>query len=179
MMTLTPMPIASPVIFLDLDGVVTRNEGATTEDRVRPACTARLDALVRRTGARVVVSSSWRITCTPERIRRYLASAGYTGAIDSATPVLPEHTRGAEIRAWLDAHPGEASAFVILDDWPLDEFAGMLVHLVQTDYDAGLTDDDCARAEAILETQRVRVARRVFLAAHAALPRTAAATVAS
>ena len=175
-MPLQPRP--RPTLFLDCDGVIARVlPGATAIDRLLPACVARLDGLVRATGCRVVLSSTWRTTATPLVMQGYLAHHGYRGTVDDATPVLAGSTRGGEIRAWLDAHPGEVDGYVILDDWPASEFPGLLGHLVQTDGDACLTDADCARVVAMFAAQRVEAARRVFMAAHAALPRTVATRV--
>lgn len=148
------MHSAPPVIFADMDGVLATSSTAPAIERLRPACVARFDGLVRRTRARVVISSTWRESCAPVHLRGFLAHHGYTGTVDSVTPILRGHTRGAEIRAWLDAHGAWGSPFVILDDWPYDEFGGLIDRFVQTDYDAGLTDEDCARAERLLAVQR-------------------------
>ena len=175
-MPLQPRP--RPTLFLDCDGVIADPiPGATAIERLRPACVARFDGLVRATGCRVVLSSTWRMTGTPAVMRGYLAHHGYRGTVDSATPVLDGSTRGGEIRAWLDAHPGEVDRYVALDDWPASEFAGMVGHLVQTDGDACLTDADCAKVVAMFAAQRAEASRRVFMAAHAALPRTVATRV--
>jgi hypothetical protein len=157
------MHSAPPVIFADMDGVLATSSTAPAIERLRPVCVRRFDGLVKRTGARVVISSTWRESCAPVHLRAYLAHHGYTGGVDSVTPILKGHTRGAEIRAWLDAHDAWGCPFVVLDDWPFCEFAGLLDRLVQTEYDAGLTDEDCARAERLLAAQRETV--RVYVPA--------------
>ena len=168
-------PCYLPTLFLDMDGVVADpTPGATALDRLRPACVARLDALVTAAGCRVVLSSTWRQTFTPRGLCAVLALRGYRGTVDDATPLLDGVTRGAEIRAWLDAHPGEVDGYVVLDDWPASEFAGMVGHLVTTDHDAGLTDRDVERAVALFASQRVEAARRAFMAGHEATARRAA-----
>ena len=53
--------------------------------------------------------------------------------------------RGDDITAWFNRHPGEYS-YVILDDD--DDMDGHMEHLVQTEFDAGLTEekaDECIR----------------------------------
>ena len=175
--TLTVMPLQPrprPTLFLDCDHVIADpTPGATAFDRLRPACVARLDGLVTATGCRVVLSSTWRQTFTPRSLCAVLAQRGYRGTVDDATPLLAGVTRGAEIRAWLDAHPGEVDGYVVLDDWPASEFAGMVGHLVTTDPDAGLTDHDVARVVAMFAAQRVESARRAFMAGHEATARRA------
>jgi len=148
-----------PVLFLDFDGVIADASQAPPLERLRPACVLRLDRLVRDLGARVVVSSTWRTSTPPEVLRGYLAHHGYTGEVDSVTPVLKGWTRGEEIRVWLSAHNAWSAPFVILDDWPLPEFTGLHDRLVSTEYDAGLTDADCERAVQMIETQRAPVRR--------------------
>ena len=64
------------VIFLDFDGVL-RSRDSLDGDSFDPAAIARLTAIVRRTGALVVISSSRRIGRTVEDLRRVLASAGF------------------------------------------------------------------------------------------------------
>ncbi|WP_232628378.1 HAD domain-containing protein [Methylobacterium sp. Leaf118] len=54
---------ARPTIYLDVDGVVTTvgYQRRAGKDRLNPAQVARVAALVRAFGARVVVSSTWRV----------------------------------------------------------------------------------------------------------------------
>jgi hypothetical protein len=150
-----------PVLFLDMDGVVADASNAPPLTRLRPACVRRLDTLVHDLGARVVISSTWRETTPPAALRSYLAHHGYRGDVDSVTPILKGHTRGEEIRMWLSAHGAWSAPFVILDDWPLAEFAGLHDRLVSTEYDAGLTDADCERAVRLVAEQRRPVVRHV------------------
>lgn len=151
--------MTAPVLFLDFDGVIADASTAPPLERLRPACVLRLDRLVRDLGARVVVSSTWRTSTPPAVLRGYLAHHGYTGDVDSVTPVLAGWTRGEEIRMWLSAHGMWHAPSVILDDWPLTEFAGLHDRLVSTEYDAGLTDADCERAARLIEAQRTPVRR--------------------
>ena len=151
--------MTAPILFNDMDGVLADASQAHPTVRLRPACVRHFDKLVADLGARVVVSSTWRETTPPAVLRDYLAHHGYSGEIDSVTPILKGWTRGAEIRAWLHAHDAWGAPFVILDDWPLAEFAGLHDRLVSTDYAAGLTDADCERAVRLVEAQRAPVRR--------------------
>lgn len=164
--------MSAPVVFLDIDGVcnhrrlyaeLSGKRGQTEPaDWLDPACVARVDALCARTGAVVVISSSWReYLQTHERVAEVLASRGLTARVVDGTPRLIDmvalaaadpataETRWTEVRAWLDAHP-EVTRWVILDDcdWPGFPPA----RFVRTDIRVGITDDDAERAARVLES---------------------------
>jgi hypothetical protein len=144
------------VIFLDFDGVlnVDTDEPDTsgelwTERWLDERLVGRLAHLVAQSGARVVISSSWRQRRTLAELEAMLALRGYGGGVHSVTPRLPrpaegEHlVRASEIAAWLDAH-AEVSAFVILDDDR--DFGPLTARHVRTDSAVGLTEEDVRRA---------------------------------
>ena len=141
------------VIFLDIDGVLNSapflGEGADLpwEAMIDPRAVARLNALVRATGAAIVVSSSWRCHVPLARIARILGDHGFDGEIIGATPRRPS-SRGAEIQAWLDEAADGPDAFVILDD--VSDMGPLTPHLVLTSFDEGLLDAHVADAAARL-----------------------------
>lgn len=152
--------VLTPVLFLDVDGVLNSERWWASmppppnppPQWVDPACVARLDALARETGARLVLSSSWRLILGVEKTGAALASRGLSAPLAGETPVRThdgaEADRWGEIRAWLDLHP-EVTRWAIVDDLPL---AGVPDgRLVQTSIAVGLTDEDCARLRAVLE----------------------------
>lgn len=101
------------VLFLDVDGVLnsatwfaSQPPMAVTE--VDATAVRRIQRIVAQTGAKVVLSSSWRHQ--PELVAQ-LRAAGVP--IDDMTP--RSENRGDEIRAWLLGHP-EVTTFAILDD---------------------------------------------------------------
>ena len=111
----------------------------------------RLRDIVERTGAQLVLSSTWRITDLPilqlthdalkaefERVRCPLWF--------DTTPYLPSTKRWQEINAWLILH--DVEDFIILDDWGEDEFRPMMDHLVKCDARFGLTKE---RAELAIQ----------------------------
>lgn len=127
----------------------------------------RLNAITDRTGAKIVISSTWRRARHPEdasptaRMRRILGLHGATGDVIGVTPSLLEEIpcanpdgssawfakpRGLEIQAWLDAHP-EVTSFVILDD--NSDMAYLGHRLVQTTWERGLQDEHVAAACAL------------------------------
>jgi HAD domain in Swiss Army Knife RNA repair proteins len=101
------------IIFLDIDGVL--NSDKTPNPRKFPYIVdkkllRRLKKLLKRTNAKVVLSSSWR--CDPVG----LLAAKYWGVpfID-VCPDKPRSPRGKEMLEWLADHP-KATRFAIIDD---------------------------------------------------------------
>jgi hypothetical protein len=146
------------VVFLDFDGVLNnftliRADGRPL-DRLDPGAVARLDAIVTRSGAKVVISSSWRVHRSLDDLRALLAELGFSGEVIDRTPELPSDpymdpfiTRGREIQAWIDAQSEPLESYVILDDAYLEEAAQFLV---KTETEAGLLDEHVALALEIL-----------------------------
>lgn len=150
------------VIFLDFDGVLNswafaRRTGAKGLLGLDPEAVTHLNAIVERTGADVVVSSSWRLIHKRAKLRGRLAEVGFKGRLRDVTPNLRTTLidRSDEIRAWLDHHNVRASAgfgeavstFVILDDGGDADIPG---HFVRTTFEEGLTAEHVEAAVAIL-----------------------------
>jgi HAD domain in Swiss Army Knife RNA repair proteins len=101
------------VIFLDIDGVL--NCDATPNPRKFPyvidkKLLARLKRLLERTGAKVVLTSSWRV----DPIGR-LAARHWGLPVFDCAPDLPKKTRRDEVLSWLADHP-KVTCFAIVDD---------------------------------------------------------------
>jgi HAD domain in Swiss Army Knife RNA repair proteins len=139
------------IIFSDVDGVL--NTRRTPNPRkfpyvADPKLVARLHAVLERTGAQIVRTSTWRYDPAG------LFSARHWGIpfID-ITPDLPKEPRRNEILAWLRDHPG-VTRFAVLDDeddeldgLPLFQpsaVMGLTEQMAQglVDYLAGSTDQD-------------------------------------
>jgi len=145
------------IIFLDIDGVL--NCRKTPNPRgfpyvIDPLLRGRFDTLLKRTGASVVLSSTWRYDPAG------LFSAQHWGVpfID-ITPDMPKRPRGDEIREWLRLHPG-TTRFLVIDDED-DGLDGL--PLFQPRSRDGLTDALCARAAAYLEGTTHQDMRRTRL----------------
>lgn len=113
------MSTAVKIIFLDIDGVLNSTETAPQPREgvaawLDPRNVAALNLVIERTGALLVVSSSWRLTTPLSQLRQALNEAGCIGVVLDVTPELPLG-RGGEIQAWLDQNPS-TTAWVILDD---------------------------------------------------------------
>ena len=101
------------VIFLDIDGVL--NCKTTRNPRklpcvVDPKLLRRFKRLIERTGAKVVLSSTWRYDPAG------LFSAKHFGVpYIGVTPDMPKRPRRDEVLAWLSDHP-RVKRFVVIDD---------------------------------------------------------------
>lgn len=136
------------LIFLDVDGVLnTPFQWETGSDRLDPGCVLRLHRLVRATDAHVVLSSSWRLMHRLDDVRH---RTGLGDRLIGATPDLVWEPRGMEIAAWLKRLHARSVGrpFVILDDD--NDMVHLLPHLVQTDFNVGLTAENVADAIAHL-----------------------------
>jgi hypothetical protein len=138
-------------LFLDFDGVLNSHRYLYSNRRpagmefkgnehlmLDPAAVARVNRIIEATGAKVVISSSWRHGWPLERIREILAARAFVGDIIGITPDAPQGVRGDEIAQWLDEHPG-VTKFVAIDD-DTDDSLIMKHHLVKTMFAYGLQD---------------------------------------
>jgi len=119
----------------------------------------RVQWLVEKTDASVVISSSWRHGHSIPAMQGLLAYHGFTGPILDVTPIsvptpagFSNPLRGHEIQAWLDLHP-EVERFVILDDDT--DMAHLSEYLVRTDFAVGLTEEKALEALFILEAASI------------------------
>lgn len=106
-----------------------------------------LKFIVDNTGAAIVVSSTWRLSHSPQAIQQMLRLYGLEAEVIDRT-LRMFGPRGEEIDQWLNAHP-EVDAYVILDD-STDMLASQLGNFVQTDDYVGLTRVDAVKAVEIL-----------------------------
>jgi hypothetical protein len=123
------------VIFLDIDGVLNCKE--TPNPRkfpyvVESKLQRRLLRLLQRTGADIVLSSTWRYD--PIGL---LAARHFRIPFIGVTPDLPKKPRRDEITAWLRKHP-KVDRYIIIDDED-DELDDL--PLFQPSNTTGLTND--------------------------------------
>jgi len=130
------------IVFLDIDGVLNSHawfeenhpNNHHPEGHLSPHHIAELNRVVSVTGAKVVVSSTWRMGWIIGEIQRMLSDKGFQGTLVGMTPVRNRLCRGDEIQEWLDGRNVEA--FVIVDDD--SDMGSLLDHLVQTNFSTGL-----------------------------------------
>lgn len=140
------------IIFLDFDGVITTYKSGYSID---PEKVKLLLELVEKTGAKIVISSSWRshnIETTKEKL-------GNLSFMEHVIDVTPRFTvrdydgdywsvpRGMEINYWLNKH--DVDNYVILDD-ERDMLIDQKKHFVHTDTYKGLSEKDICKAVKIL-----------------------------
>jgi hypothetical protein len=138
------------IVFLDFDGVLNSHVFLTESVRDRegewdgnehkmldPKAVSRVNAVLERTGARVVISSSWRHGWPIERLKEILTAAGFVGEVIDYTPRYGKD-RGHEIDEWLQDHDEGHDPFVILDDD--SDMSHMTKHLVKTAFAHGILD---------------------------------------
>ncbi len=159
------------VIFLDIDGVLNTYDTRKTVagyNFVEDNLVQMLKQLVARTGAKLVLSSTWRegwaMIEHPEEfpkvsqadIRLFEALREklqeYGMELTDYTPIFG--TRGQEIDYWLQHGAQEpVEAFVILDDMSGRELRPHSRYLVQTGMSSGLMQHHIEKAVAILNAE--------------------------
>src|SRR5262249_44446091 len=110
------------------EGVVLVGGEFDATESIDPSCVELLNRLVSESGARVVLSSSWRCLFGLERTQRSLRGKGFAGVLSDATVRLIGSPRHAEIRYYLAGFPGVPN-FVVLDDAP-EAGSGMGKHFI-------------------------------------------------
>jgi HAD domain in Swiss Army Knife RNA repair proteins len=167
------------LIFLDFDGVMnseryfdsitfqTETKGMDWDEIMLIAHHTHLDRdaiqlinqLVDRSEASVIVSSTWRQHYTIDELNKMLKNRGATFNIIAPTPVhrsgyvswgMSNVIRGKEIQEYLDEIEKPVQ-FVILDD--IDNMTHLSDHLVLTNEDVGITQEDIEKALKILSEE--------------------------
>jgi hypothetical protein len=125
------------IIFLDIDGVLNsqlyyttgRSDASGVRNDIDPVAIELLNELINKTGAKVVISSSWRVGRTVEELQSILNKEGFTGEVIDKTKDLRDREdgdailRGNEIFCWIMDNPGIVGQYyssyknyVIFDD---------------------------------------------------------------
>ena len=149
------------IIFLDFDGVMDTafydhfalKNGLPETDEYGcvfdPNCIMALNEIVKKTGASIVVSSTWKDFMTMEQLMKMWEDRCLPGEVVDVTPSIIHH-RGDEIDAWLKEY-GKPCQYVIIDDLPFSEFnLHHQSHFIMTNGFDGLNDDLAERAIRIL-----------------------------
>lgn len=147
------------IIFLDFDGVLNYTEFLDNlphrsfaeaqsiewwTECLDPSRVQLVNEIIEKTGAQIVVSSSWRHGHQPIGLQAFLEHVGFAYKIIDVTP-RGWGDRRDEILQWLQKNG--ADRFVILDD---DDDASITGHFVQTSIKTGLTPEHVKAAIEIL-----------------------------
>ena len=167
------------VIFLDVDGVLNSNRTLYEDISLEDDLILNLKELVDKTGAKIILSSSWRLSTEAvatlmDRLDKFgLVISGMTcdGVdldwlekyefdttkkyldtkfdYDENRQIKITHDRGAEIFKWLHDH--DDCVYVILDD-EIEDIKPYFNEsaIVKTSYKTGLTKEDVKKAIQIL-----------------------------
>jgi ribosome-interacting GTPase 1 len=119
--------MSAKLIFLDFDGVLNTSKYIVSvkddyDDaaHIDPKKVTLVNFIVAETGAKVVVSSSWRKYHTLKELDNMLKYKGATFDVIGVTPVITDDKRrvprGEEIQAYIDSMPEKPKAIAILDD---------------------------------------------------------------
>ena len=144
------------VIFLDFDGVIT----VPPKWYLKANKIKYIKRIVDETGAKIVVSSSWRRENVKETIndmigktKRCPRNRMLYWLIDNLYDVTHTYKglRGQEIKDWLNEHD-DIENYVIIDD-DGDFLNEQLYHFVQTNYEDGITEVEATRAIKVLNKQ--------------------------
>jgi hypothetical protein len=113
------------------------------------AAIERLNEIIRQTGAKIVVSSTWRMWYRAPGLQLILSSFGLQGDVIDRTWLSPSRYRAHEIRKWLEETSLKVESFVAIDDDSFD-MVEVADRLVKTSCLTGLLDEHIERAVEIL-----------------------------
>lgn len=135
------------IIFLDVDGVLNSEQDRFSWTLESDKHLILLACIVRRTSAKIVVSSSWRNYGLLDILKKRLND--FSMSVFDITGHNKDDIRGLEIKEWLDNH-SDVESFAILDDEDFDILEYFPNNLVKTNTKAGLQKKDAEKCIAIL-----------------------------
>jgi len=165
----------SKIIFLDIDGVLNSerqhdrcvNKGIAPVDgfgyAFDPIAVDNLKRIVEKTGADIVISSSWKLWGL-DAMQRMWTRRGLPGKVIDITPNTESDEmllsvdldymdipaiKGSEIKEWLTTRGHDVTHYAILDDLP-DMLPEQESHFIQTDPRIGITEEDAEQIIKIL-----------------------------
>ena len=145
------------LIFLDIDGVMNSYSSALSDKHESLAfdsiAVKNLKHIINGTGAKIVVSSTWRIGETVESLKtRIFCHYGLDEYVIGITPYYIETIRGIEISDYMFSNEDMGvESFVILDDdTDMGHLKSYHVHVNRV---YGLSKDDSEKAIEILNSK--------------------------
>jgi histidinol phosphatase-like enzyme len=158
------------ILFLDFDGVLNHEEFYSKRlitpsleeypfSEIDPKSVEKLNYIINKTGAKVVVSSKWRLNRTVKELQNILNYFGFVGEIIDITPDLAMHdaiVRGNEIWEWIRLNSDDYfrfTSYVILDD-DCDMLYYQKDNFIHVDKYVGITGNNVIKAIAILNGDR-------------------------
>ena len=150
------------IIFLDIDGVLNimsnsyRTFMKPYGQHIEPHLVQRLNYLIEKTNANIVISSSWRGDM--EDTEKQMNEQGFKhwDKVIGKTGRDKEGHRGNEIKEWLTIHKdNKIESFCVLEDETADVCGSkcraiMAYHVVKVDMNEGLSDNNVSHAMGVL-----------------------------
>lgn len=145
------------LIFLDIDGVMNhrnyfRRSRLHDLQEFCPVAVRNLREIIKRTGAKIVISSTWRKFNDIDYIMSCYDLDQY---VVGKTPNLIDHIRGDEIDLFIKRYfkntecIEKLESFIIIDDD--DDMGDLMPHLIHCKDNSGLTDERREEAVELLE----------------------------
>lgn len=138
------------LIFLDIDGVLVTTNSMIPSDKYfghtfDKTCVQNLIQILNVTGAKIVISSSWREGRSLAQLQSIFKANGIEECVIGVTPSFNDGTnRGMEIKEYLESCHG-IDCFVIIDDE--EKMGDLEPFLVETEFRTGITE--CIKDEVI------------------------------
>ena len=146
-------------IFLDCDGVINFDKWYISEDYQNgnyldpdacPEVVQRINRLCDETGAKIVISSTWKVD---PYYKQRLEYAGLKNVFDKTPDFIfiggDDYSRGWEIQDWIDTH--DVDNYIIIDDVQ-DFYESQLDHFLHISPYRGFTEDDFLVARNMLNS---------------------------
>ena len=154
--------MSDKVIFLDIDGVIQSPRYCIAMNQsgflaaFEPAAMSMLRNLIKESGAKIVISSTWRMgdnAQTERELKMFFRVCGFKEIAnafhDEWRTDSDGELRGEEIKRWLEKHPECQECYLILDD-DSDMLDEQLPFFVKTDAYNGFLLEHYDKAKEIL-----------------------------
>lgn len=123
-------------LFLDIDGILRTYQSDLewskklnvplfkgTDRLFDPKCVEYLNEIIYLTGARIVITSNWRLRLTLDELKKALRARGVIGSIEGVTDLyplkdfpIPLGNRGLEILRYVQSKNLSKNNYVVIDD---------------------------------------------------------------
>lgn len=125
------------VLFLDIDGVLNNSASLAEGVHIIPEKCLLVRDVCWRTGAKIVISSTWRSDRSLDELQRIFRLMGLGGLIVDVTPWHKEGPRGDEIAHWLRDNT-KTRQYAIIDD-DADMLEKQMPYFVKTEFRVGIS----------------------------------------
>lgn len=140
------------LLFLDFDGVLNSDywfqskQYRMQKDDFDPKLIDRINEIVKITGAKVIISSSWKSAYSVSELDEMLKTRGAKFKVEDKTPRTNFNmtNRGIEIESYINSLSELPESIVIIDD--VNNMGTLSPYLILTDERYGITKNDVKSA---------------------------------